>query len=295
MQSVDAAVAFPRMSSLGEGSLWDAATKRLYWVDIVEQRVMMFDPSNRANTEYFVGQSVGTVVVSSAGQLVLALRDGIGVLDPADGTLRTIVDPEWDKAGNRFNDGKCDPRGRLWAGTMVEDGQKGNGALYCFEHDFSWKEKLGGVDCSNGLCWSRDERVFYYVDTPTYVVQAFDYDPATAEISAGRQVASFEPSRGAPDGMTIDADDHLWVALWGGHKVVRVDPRSGNVVFEVNVPANNVTSCAFGGPELNELYITTARVGQTDEQLARTPKAGSLFVARVPFRGLGANCFGAAE
>ncbi len=291
MQGVEAEVAFPRKSSLGEGSLWDVATQRLYWVDIAEQRVMVFDPKNHSNLEYAIDQSVGTIVLSNDGSYVLGLREGIGILDPTRGALIPLVDPEVGKAGNRFNDGKCDPRGRFWAGTTVEDGQKGNAALYCFEHDLSWSQKLDGVDCSNGLCWSNDERNFYYIDTPTGVIRAFDYDPVDAGLSNERVVADLS-SKGAPDGMTIDAEDHLWVALWGGRRVVRVDPISGRCVFEVHVPANNVTSCAFGGPELDQLYITTARIGQSEQELERTPKAGSLFVARLPFCGVPAFRFG---
>lgn len=291
MQSADAQVVFPRRSLLGEGSLWDVGDQKLYWVDIVDQKVMCFDPVRQANTEWATGQSVGTVVRTRGGRLLLALRHGVGVLDPSSGELRLLVDPEKDKPGNRFNDGKCDPRGRLWAGTMVENGPQGGAALYCFDETLRPEPKITGVDISNGLAWSLDERTFFFIDTPTGVVRAYGFDAEAAALTGGRVVARFDEGQGSPDGMAIDSEDCLWVCLWGGRRVVRVDPETGQMLFQVNVPANNVTSCAFGGKDLNQLYITTARVGQSPEQLEADPAAGSLFVAQVPARGVAAKRF----
>lgn len=294
MKRVEAEVVFPRPSELGEGSLWDAARGLLYWVDIVQHKVFAFDPRNRSNLAYDVGEDVGTVVLTENDQLLLALRSGFAVLDPATGALRRLGDPESDKPHTRFNDGKCDPRGRFWAGTIVE-GAGSDGGLYCLHPDLSIEKKLDGVRCSNGLCWSRDQRRFFYIDTPTYQVWAFDYDPDTAAISGRRTVIELPKSVGAPDGMTIDEEDQLWVALFDGGKVIRIDPATGAITFEVLLPeGGNVTSCAFGGPNLDQFYITTARIGLDAERRKQMPRAGSLYVAAMPFRGVPAVRFARA-
>lgn len=291
MKRVIAEVVFPQPSELGEGALWDVSRGLLYWVDIVQHKVFAFDPNNRSNLAYDVGEDVGTVVLTENDQLLLALRSGFAVLDPTTGDLRRLGDPEEDKPHTRFNDGKCDPRGRFWAGTIVE-GPGSDGGLYCLYPDLSVEKKLAGVRCSNGLCWSRDQTRFFYIDTPTYQVWAFDYDPETAAISGRRTVIELPKSVGAPDGMTIDEEDQLWVALFDGGKVIRIDPTRGAITFEVLVPeGGNVTSCAFGGPELNRLYVTTARIGLDAQRRERTPRAGSLFVAELPFRGVPAFRF----
>jgi sugar lactone lactonase YvrE len=291
LERAEAQVAVQASCQLGEGSLWDTLNARLYWVDIVGHRVFSYDPSSGANLEYDVGEDVGTVVVSRNGKLVLGLRSGVAAFDPETRALTKLVALEPDKPGNRLNDGKCDPRGRLWVGSMVEDGQRGNGALWAVEPTLRASSKLAGVDCSNGLVWTRDERTFYYIDTPTQRVRAFDFVADSGALSNERVVFELPREQGSPDGMTIDQDDHLWIALWGGSRVLRVDPRAGTVVFEVSVPAERVTSCAFAGPELDELFITTARIGATPEQLQTQPLAGSLFRARLPFRGVPAPRF----
>lgn len=285
-ERVTAEVAFPTPALLGEGALWDAAYRRLYWIDILGHKVCCFDPVNGSNLAYDTGEDVGTVVLSQNGKLVVALKSGVAALDPATGRLQSLVVPEVDRPGNRLNDGKCDPRGRFWVGSVVEDGQGPNGALYCIDTTLAVERKLSGVQCSNGIVWSRDERTLFYIDTPTQRVRAFDYDPETSALGRERVVFELPKSQGGPDGMAIDAEGHLWVALWGGRKVLRVDPATGAVGFEVLVPVDRVTSCAFGGPDLDTLYITTARVGASAEELRAQPFAGSLFAARVPFRGM---------
>ena len=283
---VVAEVVFPSPCTLGEGSLWDVEHQILYWVDIVDNKVYGFDPRNRSNLAFDVGESVGTVVVARNGQLALALRSGFAWLDRTTGVVAKIHDPEADQPDTRFNDGKCDPQGRFWAGTMVEGGPPGRAALYCLGPDLNVKKHLDGVTVSNGLVWTRDGRSLYYVDTPTHRVDCFDFDGVTGSISRRRVAVEVARELGSPDGMTIDENDRLWIALFHGSRVVCVDPGSASIEFEVKVPATNVTSCAFGGPELDELYITTARVGLSADALANEPLAGSLFRAKVPARGV---------
>lgn len=289
--SIDAELLLRRECQLGEGSLWDTEQQRLYWVDIVGRRVFSFDPVTRERAEYDVGEDVGTLVVARNGKLVLGLRSGVASFDPNDGQITKLLALEPDKPGNRLNDGKCDPRGRFWVGSIVEDGQRGNGALYAVEPSLQVSRKLSGVDCSNGLVWTRDQSTFFYIDTPTQRIRSYDYDAVSGSIGNERVVFELPKAEGSPDGMSIDEDDRLWVALWGGHRVLCVDPLSGAVVFEVRVAAERVTSCAFGGKALDQLFITTARIGLTEAELARQPLAGSLFCARVPTRGVPSTRF----
>lgn len=286
MQVFEAQVKIPMESQLGEGALWDVRDRALYWVDILGSEVYRLDPEAGGPSSWQVGQHVTTVVVAEDGRLVLGLRHGFAWLDLSSGRVTSIVDPEPDNPDTRMNDGKCDPQGRFWAGTMVERGERGRGGLYCLGADLSLTRKLSGVSCSNGLVWTRDQRTFYYIDTPTHRIDAFDYEPTSGQIAARRTVAEIPRELGAPDGMAIDAEDRLWVALFGGSAVVCVDPRDGAVKARIEVGAQNVTSCAFGGPELRDLYITTARVGMSAQQLAELPQSGSLFCVTLPVAGV---------
>ncbi len=288
---IEAQLRFPLLCDLGEGSLWDDQRQVLYWLDIAQNKVYCYSPSSRSNLAYDVGENVGTVVVTVNDKLLLALRSGFAWLSPDTGQVKHLTDPESDKPHTRFNDGKCDPKGRFWAGTMVENSEQGDAALYCLDTDLTVTRKLSGVSCSNGLVWSRDERQFYYIDTPTLQIQCFEYDAETAHLGTRRVVAEIPRAEGAPDGMAIDSQDGLWVALFGGAKVIRINPKTGNVDYAVKVPAPNVTSCALGGPAFDELFITTARIGLSDELRRMYPFAGSLFSARVPFKGVPARRF----
>lgn len=284
MKSVSAELAFPCRSTLGEGSLWDREQSCLFWVDIYENKVFRFDPRRRANLAYDVGANVGTVVVAEGGNLLLALRNELAWLDPDTGRVCPLVAPVPPVSGIRFNDGKCDPEGRFWVGTMIEDGAPGAAALYCVDHELSVTTKLTGLTISNGLVWHGG--AFYHIDTPTQLIRRFDYRPGSASIEHPTVVADFTSGPGSPDGMCLDEQGMLWVALWGGSAVVRIDPATGEEVFRVRVAATNVSSCAFGGDDLDELYITTARIGLDDAALAAEPLAGSLFRAKLPFRGV---------
>lgn len=264
-------------ASLGEGPVWDARSSTLRWVDIEPGEVHRFDPASGVDTFFEVGEAVGTVAVRAAGGLVLATKSGLYTC--LDNGGRRAVLHEVDTAG-RFNDGKADPWGRFWAGTMVE-GTDGAGALYRLDPDHSLHRVLTGVTISNGLGWSPDGRTMYYIDTTARGVDAFDHDPSTGELTDRRRLIDVE--RGWPDGMTVDADGCLWVALWDGWGVRRYAP-DGRLLTTVEVPARRVTSCAFGG---SALYITTARTGLTD--FTDQPKAGSLFACDPGVAGLPAG------
>jgi sugar lactone lactonase YvrE len=268
-------------ADLGEGALWDSRAGVLYWVDIMVGRLHVFDPARGDDRVFEIGQHVGTVVPRRSGGVLLALHHGIAAFDPETGKLDVLCDPEADRPGNRFNDGKCDPAGRFWAGTMAIDCSAGKGSLYRLDADRSLHRVLSPVSVSNGIVWSLDARTMYYTDTLSREVWAFDYDLATGAIANRRTAIRIPEADGLPDGMTIDAEGMLWVAHWGGGRVTRWDPRAGRLLDTIRVPASQVTSCAFGGPDLGTLYITSARRGLDANALAREPMAGALFCAKL--------------
>ena len=278
-------------SELGEGAIWNHKTGELIWVNIEGEILNFYNPVLRNNKEMFTGQKIGTVVPAESGQVMVALENGFYSLDPATGTKKFIADPESDLPGNRFNDGKCDPEGRFWAGTMSKNGEKKAGALYRLDPDSSVRKMLDEVSISNGIVWSDNNRYMYYIDTPTRQVMRYDYDNNSGEISNPKVVVEVEQKLGAPDGMTIDSKGNLWIALWGGSAVGCWNPESGELLRKIEVPAKNVTSCAFGDKDLKTLYITTARTGTGDEELKQYPQAGGLFKIRPGVKGVEASFF----
>lgn len=272
-------------ATLGEGPCWDAKRKRLYWVDIIEKKVHIHDVSTGKNHAIEVDHLVGAVVVRESGGLILATQNGFYELDEETGEATLLHNPEADMSSNRFNDGKCDPAGRFWAGTMEVDEQKPVGSLYVLDTNLAVKKMLSGITISNGLTWSSDHKTMYYIDSPTKKVVAFDYDVNSGDISNKRVVVTIPEGEGIPDGMTIDAEDKLWVAQWGGYKVSRWDPETGEHIGEVKVPAKQVTSCVFAGDDLDELYITTAKRGLDEEELSKYPHSGSVFHIKSSIKG----------
>jgi sugar lactone lactonase YvrE len=231
------------------------------------------------------------VVPRRSGGLMLALHHGFASLNFDTEQLEMIADPEKHLPGNRFNDGKCDPAGRFWAGTLALDGTPDVAALYRLDADLSVHKVLEGVTCSNGIVWTLDQKTMYYIDTGLRRVDAFDYDLETGGISGRRTAIEVPSEMGFPDGSTLDSEGMLWVALWQGGAVSRWNPVTGELLQVIRVPAPNVTSCAFGGPNLDHLYITTARNGLSPEVLDAYPTAGGLFCAGVAVKGLPASAF----
>ena len=276
-------------ATLGEGALWDATDDVLWWIDIEGRLVHRYDPATGEDRTTDVGQRIGTVVRRRRGGLTVALEHGLAHLDPTSGRLELIGDPEADRPENRFNDGKCDPAGRFWAGTMnyVHEGRP-DGALYCLDATGKIEKHLEGVAISNGIVWTADARTMYYADSPTRRVDAFDFDNDRGALSNRRVAVELPENLGYPDGVAIDSADNVWVAVWAGWSVVCFDPRSGGMLARVNVPAAQVTACAFGGPDLRHLYITTARKGLDGAALAEQPNAGGVFRVRVDTPGVAA-------
>ena len=278
-------------SDLGEGAIWNHETQRLYWIDITGKILNIYNPALGNNKEMMTGQMIGTVVPSARGNVIVALQNGIYAMDIQTGTKKLIVDPESDKPGNRFNDGKCDPAGRLWAGTMRQDATGNDGALYRMEGSGSVKKMIPDVGISNGIVWSADVKYMYYIDSPSQKVMRYQYDEETGEISHPEVAVEIPQEMGLPDGMSIDSEGNLWVALWGGSAVGCWNPETGKLVRKLKVPAKNVTSCAFGDSDFKTLYITTARQDMSPEELTELPLSGGLFKVRTEVAGTPAFFF----
>ncbi|MDQ3393779.1 MAG: SMP-30/gluconolactonase/LRE family protein [Bacteroidota bacterium] len=276
---------------LGEGSFWNYRTQTLWWVDIEGKQLHVFDPKNKENRSYDLGSRVGTVVPSEKGGAVVALQNGIHHLNLESGSLQLLCNPIKKIPNIRFNDGKCDPAGRFWVGTMKLDESEKEASLYKIDLEGKVTEVLSAVTISNGIIWARDKKTMYYTDTPTQNVVAYDFDNAKGTLSNERVVVEIPENLGSPDGMTIDAEGMIWVALFGGYAVVRWNPENGKLLQKIDIPAPNVTSCAFGGSKLDTLYITTGREGLDDDQLKEFPNSGGLFSVKPGVNGVPLDFF----
>jgi sugar lactone lactonase YvrE len=261
-------------SQWGEGPIWWQGC--LYYVDIEKHHVHALDPATGVERTWPVGQRVGTVVPRKGGGLVIAGDHGFSFLDEVSGELTPIADPEKDKLDNRFNDGKCSPDGRFFAGSISLVKKTGDARLYRLDPDLSLHEAFGPVTNSNGIIWSADGRIVYYIDTPRKEVLAFDYQDG--ELLNPRSVISTVHHEASPDGMTIDSEGNLWIAFCHGACVACFSPVTGAELRRVDLPCLETTACAFGGPELADLFVTTGIHKSVVEE-----NAGRLFV----IRGLG--------
>jgi sugar lactone lactonase YvrE len=274
---------FDAKATLGEGPAWDAKSQTLYWVDILEKRIYA-GSQVVAQLEEFIG----CLAPRPNGNLLLALSDGAGSssfvdLQP-DTARQSVLAAVHESAANRFNDGKCDPAGRFLAGTMAMNESDPTGALYSFDGKRVVK-LFGGATISNGLTWSPDYKTLYYIDTPTRKVQAFDYDPVIGQVANPRAAIQIPASLGWADGMTSDADGNLWIAMWGGAQVTKWNPQTGRLLEQIPMPALQTSSCAFGGKDMNELYVTSARKGMNTAELKKYPLSGGLFKVKTKVTG----------
>jgi sugar lactone lactonase YvrE len=259
---------------LGESPSWDAARECLYWVDVYAGHLHVYDPRSGDDRIHALGKMIGCVAPARSGKLMLALRDGLATFDLSTDRLTYLAQPELALPGNRFNDGKCGPGGRFVAGTMDDAEKENTGSLYSLSPNGTLKTLIGGVGISNGLTWSPDYKTFYFIDTPTHHVMAYDYDLGSGEIANPRLAVSIPAEFGWPDGMTSDTKGRLWVALWGGAALSVWEPGTGQLVERISIPAKNVSSCVFGGPGRNQLYVTSARKGLDEAALTAYPATG---------------------
>jgi len=271
-------------AELGEGPLWDDRRKRLLFVDIMKGHIHEFDPVTGKDRLVSVGRPVGSVALTERGDWIAAAWDGFYRVDPESGRPSRIAPVEASMPENRMNDGYVDAKGRFWAGTMGMGGQKDKGTLYRLDPDGRVRRILGPVSISNGLDWSPDNKIFYYTDLALSRVDQFDFDLPTGVIRNRRPFVEFPQEVGYPDGLIVDAEGFVWVGLWEGGSLHRYSP-DGRLDRIIPVPASQTTKCAFGGPDLTDLYIATAWVGLDAVARAGQPHAGSLFRVRPGVRG----------
>ena len=279
-------------SLLGEGAIWHFENQLLYWVDILGKKANFYDPVKNINVAFDTFKRPGTIVPVDDKIALLALEDGFATIDIGSGQIEYKLQlPEIAENLLRFNDGKCDERGKLWVGTMGLRAEKGAGSLYTLNNKFHLAKQILKTTISNGIAWSLNNSMMYYIDTATSKISCFDYDLTNGSIRNKKDIITIDQSLGYPDGMTIDSEGMLWVALWDGFAVGRFNPHTGEMMHKVIIPAPKITSCAFGGNKLDELFITSASCDMSDADLKKYPLSGSLFRANVGCTGLRANRF----
>lgn len=282
---VDAELVCKSTARIGEGPTWDSRSNRLIWNDIPAGDLHLFDPESGDDQVVNVGEPLGTAVPRASGGFLLAVKSGFATIDLDTEKVEHIWQGVPDDL--RMNDAKCDPAGRFWAGTMG-DGSTPNGTLYRLDPDLTVTPVVDGLKISNGLAWTADGKTMYFIDSMSYGIDAFDYDVDTGAATNRRRVFDVGGGDELPDGMTIDIDDCIWVATWGGHHVLRLTP-TGEIDVEVRVPPTASSSCTFGGPNLDTLYITTA--SGVDGDYAHEETAGSVFAVSTGHQGRPAVAF----
>jgi sugar lactone lactonase YvrE len=282
MDSVEHVVS--AQNKLGEGPIWHPSEQVLYWLDILQSCLQRYDPKSKKHEVIELGLLVSAMGVRAAGGFVMATSNGFALWDLETRQFKFLGDPDANEAEDvRFNDGKTDRQGRFWAGKM---GSMLTNSLFRLDVDRSIHRMESGIGVSNGLGWSPDNRVFYYTDSATRIIYAYDFDAQTGAINNRRVFAQIpdEPREGVPDGLAVDEEGCIWSARWGGWKVVRYRP-DGSIDREIAMPVEFPTSCAFGGPELKDLYITSAWVEILPDQRVEQPLAGDVFCLKTEVKG----------
>ncbi|MEK4236007.1 SMP-30/gluconolactonase/LRE family protein [Paenibacillus sp. FSL R5-0475] len=292
---IQAELMIDAQAELGEGPHWDAESKQLYWVDVTRRKLRIYNRITGNEVVRSFDRMISAVIPTTVGGLALAMEDGV-YLSQAENSPVLLTSIEAELPLNRLNDAKCDRQGRLWVGTIsLNNDAPDSGGFYVVEPDGFTHQLLSGIGCSNGMAWDYSRSKMYYIDTPTRQVDVFDYEEKSGRISNRRVAFRIPTTTGYPDGMTIDSEGMLWVAHWGGGCVSRWNPETGEQLGLIRVPAPLVTSCTFGGSDLTELYITTARIGMHEKELRDYPFAGGLFMAKPGMTGLLPGNFQAKE
>ena len=280
-------------AQLGEGCLWSEREQALYWVDILGRTLYRCQPQSGVHASWSFSEEVSALTeAADGGGLLLTLRHGFAWFDPLSARLTRWVTAESDRPGNRFNDAKCDAAGRFWASTIDFQCEQATGALYRLHADGRCEAMRASYVVNNGPTWSLDGRTLYLNDTVQGRVQAFDFDPHTGTLANERTWLQLAAGDGLPDGMTTDAQGRLWIAHWGGACVTCHDPHSAAELARIALPTSHITNCVFGGDGLRSLFITSARVGLSAEQLLQEPLAGAVFRVDTNVQGLPAPLFG---
>lgn len=270
---------------LGEGAVWSPEEQALYWVDIERQRFFRYSLASKRQETFEAGDMIGVLALRESGGVIMATAHGFASWDFQTNRLAYLNNPEAGQTGKRFNDGNIDSQGRFWASTMdIKEPRKTDGVLYRFDPDGSVHTMDTGFTIPNGLVWSPDNKLMYLTDSPAQTIYAYDFDAASGAIANRRPFITTPNEPGVPDGLTIDDEGFLWSVRWGGGKIIRYDP-TGKIEREIHVPVPHPTSCAFGGPGRNELFITTCYEALNAEGRQRYPQAGDLFHIQVEVTG----------
>lgn len=275
---------FPARAVLGECPLWCVREQVLWWVDILAPSINRFDPATGQNTAIAVDEHIGCIGLREKGGFIAGMRSGIWLLDAAGRKERFVANPQADTSQSRFNDGRVDPWGRFWAGTMYEPRDRADAALYRVDETLACIRMAGDVIVSNGVAFSPDLRTAYHADTRSHVVYRYPMDPQTGKIGEREVFLKFPQGHGRPDGAAVDVEGCYWSALFDGGRIARFSPQ-GRLLAEYRLPARCPTMCAFGGEDLRTLYVTTARHERGEEELAAFPLSGDLFAMRVDVAG----------
>jgi len=291
--SIELITSIPCANLLGEGVQWNPEDGCIWWTDIQQARLLRYHLVSNSLTQWQLPERLGCFAFAkNDNRLMAAFASGFAWFDPASGGVEWIARPEVQLRGNRSNDGRCDRQGRFWMGSLVEqtfvEGQ--TASLYCLNQQFQVSRHLTDLQISNALCWSPDSRCLYHADSKSQMIREFDFDPNSGQLGSGREFACTEAGV-EPDGACVDAQAHLWNAQWGGSRVRRYAP-DGSLSLDVSLPVSQPTCVAFGGPQLDLLLVSSARIGLSDAQLLREPQAGNLFIYQTPYQGLVEDRFG---
>lgn len=276
---------------LGEGPLWDGDSGVLYWVDIYNHRVHIFEPSSGDDCHWNVEGVASALALAGDQQLLVAIHNRIATLDLTSGAVTTLATVDFSDPGTRFNDGKCDPQGRFWIGSLSPT--PGQAALYRYDPDGSLQMMETGLTISNGLGWSPDGGTFYLTDSPARRIYAYRFDGETGSLSDRRIAIDLGDEPVEPDGLAIDTEGNLWTALWDGWCVAGFRP-SGEPLGRISLPVPRPTCPTFGGPDHRTLYVTTASVGLSQQEIQQSIESGDLFAVAMPVPGLPTHSFGRA-
>lgn len=272
---------------LGEGPVWMPGANRLMWVDIDGKRMYAYDWHRRALSYWQFEKRVTLILpMENENNLLLGMQGGVAKFTLPANRLQWLKDIDRETDRYRCNDGACDAQGRLWVGSMSTQLDAGEGTLYLLDENLSLHKKIHGLTIPNGICWSLDNSRMYFIDSAKRCVESYSFDAATGNITFEKVAVDVPPSLGSPDGMTIDAEGMLWVAHYGGFGVYRWNPHTGELMEKVSLPVPNVTSCVFGGPDLDVLFITTARQELSGEELMQYPESGNVFYVKTNVKGL---------
>ncbi len=274
---------------LGEGPIWDSTKKLLYWIDIFNHRMHQFDPTTGENRFFDVGDVVGAIATTGTNRLIIALRHHLAFFNTHTGEVTPLLEIEKNLPTNRLNDGKCDAQGRFWFGSMSTI-EKPEASLYRYDADGSLHVMETGLTISNGLGWSPDRKTFYLTDSPQQKIYAYDFNSVTGNITNRRIFVDLTHESFYPDGLTIDSQGNLWSAMWNGWCVIRFNPM-GEEILRIKLPVPLVTSCTFGGEDLQTLYITTASVGLSQAEIDKSFYSGDLFALQTDVTGLSSYDF----